>query len=242
MIIDPTTFLPYIVRTMEQHPIYGSSTNDLVLSNYTAANGSPLMFPQHIQTVYNSTSTLLDAPLEDFVIELVEINPNFTQDFFDGISEEQSMFPKAAPHKVDGVTHAHLTEYSSNLLWSYIDNSTAQDLSAVAPVEGLPTVHWLIVKDDFLGVKQIIIEFENEVIMGDAAPTWALAAIDWVKENIGKPITHVFVSNFLIHMFALTKVLVLAYTSPPRPFWRCSGLRCCWRQTNRTRSRCEVLV
>jgi hypothetical protein len=195
VIIDPATFLPYIVRTTEQHPIYGDSTNDLVFFNYTAAPGSSLMFPRHVQTVYNSTSTLLDAPLEDFIVETVEINPDFSHDFFEGIPENQSMFPKAAPHKVDGVTHAHLTEYSSNLLWSYTDNSTVQDLAAIAPVKGLPTVHWLIVKDDYLGVKQAIIEFENEVIIGDAAPTWSLNVIEWVKENIGKPITYVFVSS-----------------------------------------------
>lgn len=80
------------------------------------------------------------------------------------------------------------------MLWSYTSNSSAKDLQAKAPAKGLPTVHWLIPKDDFLGVKQMLIEFKNEVIVGDCAPTWSLAVVEWVKENIRKPITYVFVS------------------------------------------------
>lgn len=192
VIFDPETFLPYIVRTTEQHPIYGASFNDLVFNNYTSVPGSSLLFPQHVQTVYSATTSLLNSPLEDFIVESIEINPTFPEDFFDGLPQDQSMSPKSAPHKVDGITHAHLTEYSSNMLWSGLDNTTVHDLKVSVPVNGLPTVYWMVLKDDYLGVKQMVIEFESEVIVGDAPPDWSNLVLEWIKENINKPVTYLF--------------------------------------------------
>ena len=143
--------------------------------------------------MYNATSTPLDAVLEDFVVDSIEVDPSFSADFFEGIPEDQSFFPKSAPQKVEGISHARLTEFNSNLLWTGITNSTVEGLKAKAPVAGLPTVHWFILNEDSLGVKQMIIEFDDEVIFGDAAPQWSKSAIAWIKEKIGKPITHVFV-------------------------------------------------
>lgn len=36
LLIDATTFLPYAVRANENHAIFGSSTSDVVFSNYTS--------------------------------------------------------------------------------------------------------------------------------------------------------------------------------------------------------------
>lgn len=197
IIFNPDTFLPSIVRTSEIHPIYGEATNDLVLSDFKAVSNSSLLFPHYIQTVYNSKSTLLDATLEDFIVDYIDVNPSFPTKFFEGIPEDQSFFPKAAPHKVEGITHARLTEFSTNMLWAGISNNTIEDIHTESPIAGLPTVHWLVLEDDQLGVKQIIIEFEDGVIVGDAAPKWSKIIIEYVKEKIGKPITHVFVSPFV---------------------------------------------
>lgn len=193
IVFDPATNFPYIIRTIEQHPIYGECTNDLVLTNYKKENRTGLYFPSYIQTVYNASSTNLDATLEDFYVESVITNPQFPEDFFDGIPLNQSFIPKASPHEVAGISHARLTEFSSNMVYSGIPNTTVDDIKGETPVDGLPQVHWLIVDDSFLGVKQMIIEFEHEVIMSDAAPQWSLNAIQWVKKNIGKPISYVFV-------------------------------------------------
>ncbi|KAM5344363.1 hypothetical protein ACJ41O_012900 [Fusarium nematophilum] len=189
IIMDPKLKVPYIIRTTEDHPIYGASTNDLYLSDYKNASG--IMFPHGVQTVYNSTSQHLNAVLEDFIIEEVTIDPKFPTSFFDGIPEDKSFSPKAAPSKVKGISHARLTEFSSNMLWSGGKNTTVKDLK-VKTLDDLPYVHWIILDDDALGVKQMLIEFEEEVIVCDAPPQWAQVVIEWVAKNLKKPITHVW--------------------------------------------------
>ncbi|CAM1504906.1 Fc.00g024970.m01.CDS01 [Cosmosporella sp. VM-42] len=165
-------------------------TDDLYLGNYTLVDG--IRFPHSVQTVYNSTLQSLNAPLEDYMIESITLNPDFPADFFEGLPEEESFFPKAAPKKVQGISHARITEFSSNMLWSGITNATVEGLKDEQPVPGLPHVHCLILDDDQLGVKQVIIEFETAVIVCDAPPQWTSKVIEWIAQNIKKPVTHLF--------------------------------------------------
>ncbi|KAK7408439.1 hypothetical protein QQX98_009366 [Neonectria punicea] len=191
VIFDPSSNLPYIVRTSENHAIYGASTFDLYLTNYKSVDG--LKFPHQVQSVYNTSSQNLNAVIEDYMIEQITPNPDFSSSYFDGISEEESMLPKAAPHKVRGVSHAHLTEFSSNMLWSGTSKkTTAKDLRGEQPVDGLPSVHWLVLEDETLGVKQMLIEFETEVIVCDAVEQYSDSVIEWVAENLKKPITYLW--------------------------------------------------
>lgn len=192
VVFHPSSDLPYIVRSIEDHSIYGASTNDLYLTNYKAVNG--LMFPHCIQTVYNSSQQFLDATLEDYIIEQVDVDPEFPSNFFDGLAVNESMTPKAAPMKVPGVSHARITEFQSNMLWGGITHSDVDELQVQQPVPDLPTVHWLVLDNDTLGVKQLIIEFDTEVIVGDAPPQWTSSVIQWVAQNLKKPITHLWVS------------------------------------------------
>lgn len=190
VIFDPSSNLPYIVRTTETHAIYGASTNDLYLTNYKSVSG--MLFPHQIQTIYNSTSQNLDAALEDFIVEEITINSDFPPNFFSGLPESESMFPKSPPRKVQGIPHWRLTEFTSNMLWAGITNATVEGLKVQQPVAGLPNVHWLILDDATLGVKQMILEFENEVIVCDAPPQWTDVVIKWIKMNLKKPITHLW--------------------------------------------------
>ena len=178
------------------HPIYGPSTNDLYLTNYQplAGNQSRTLFPRYVRRIYNSSAVPLNAVLEDFEIESVTINPSFETDFFDGLPVNQSFTPKAPPEKVVGISEARVSEFSSNMLWTGDYNASVQGFVSHTVAADLPGVHWLVVNGGFLGVKQMILEFENEVIVGDAPPQWTPTVIEWVKQKIGKPITHVFVS------------------------------------------------
>lgn len=203
VIFSPSSGLPYIVRSIEDHSIYGSSTNDLYLTDYQAVNN--IMFPHSVQTVYNSSSQLLDATLEDYTIEKIDVNPEFPSSFFDGLAANESMTPKAAPEKVPGISHARITEFQSNMLWGGITHSDVDDLEAQQPLPELPTVHWLLLDNDTLGVKQLVIEFDNEVIVGDAPPQWTSSVIQWIAQNLKKPITHLWVSprgSKLAHNFS----------------------------------------
>lgn len=192
VIFDRFTDLPYIIRTEENHSIYGISTNDLYLSNYKTVKG--IRFPHQVQTVYNSSTQRLNAVLEDYIIETITVDPDFPENIFEGLEEEKSFFPKAAPKKIDGISHARITEFSSNMLWSGITNATVEGLKVEQPVNGLPNVHWLMLDDDELGVKQVILEFETELIVCDAPSQWTSQVIEWIAQNLKKPVTHVFVS------------------------------------------------
>lgn len=186
---NSTSNLPYIIRTVENHAIYGPSTNDLVLSDYVTASG--IQFPSHIQTIYN-TSQNLDAPIEEFVVQTVTVDPQFPLSFFDGLPANQSDSPKAAPSKLPGLDHWQITEFSSNMLWA---GGYERDFLRVEnPVEGMPNVYWLVLDDDSLGVRQLVIEFEDEIIVGDAPPQYSKSVIDWIDKTLKKPITHLWVS------------------------------------------------
>ncbi|EEU37113.1 uncharacterized protein NECHADRAFT_52281 [Fusarium vanettenii 77-13-4] len=190
VILDPKSKVPYIIRTVEQHPIYGESTKDLYLSDYKKVRG--IQFPHLVQTIYNSTTLNLNQVLEDFVIEEVTLNPKFPKGFFDGLDEEKSFAPKAGPKKIPGVLDGVVTEFNTNMLGTAFKNASIENLKVETPLKGLPYVHWVIVDDgDEMGVKQLVIEFENEVIVCDAPPQWSQAVMQWVAGNLKKPITHV---------------------------------------------------
>ncbi|SCO76756.1 uncharacterized protein FRV6_00968 [Fusarium oxysporum] len=194
VIFDPKTSLPYIIRTIEDHPIYGESTKDLYLSSYKVVQG--IKFAHTVQTIYNSTTQGLNAVLEDFIIDKVILNPSFPSKFFDGISEDRSLAPKSAPKKIPGISAGLMTEYNSNMLGTALKNATIENLKVETPVSDLPQVHWVIVDDDNdLGVKQMAIEFEHEGIILDAPPQWTKAVMQWVAKNLKKPVTYVAPSH-----------------------------------------------
>lgn len=78
VIMDPTTYLPYLIRAYEDHHIFGPSTNDFVVYNYTSVGG--MNFPRRIKVMYNEEHMLLDT-----LYDTVEVNPKFSTGYFDGI-------------------------------------------------------------------------------------------------------------------------------------------------------------
>ncbi|WJG37331.1 uncharacterized protein FOBCDRAFT_193650 [Fusarium oxysporum Fo47] len=186
LIVDPETYLPYIIRTEEQHPIYGYATKDVYLSNYKEVQG--IKFPHTIQTIYNSSSQRLGVVLEDFVIDKVNATAEFPKDFFDPGSDGQN---RIMQKRTPGVPSGLVTDYSTSLLGSPVKNVSVDALKSIRPVD-LPQLYWLIIDDSHdLGFKQLIIEFENEVIVCDAPPFWSEAVMEWIKKTIGKKVTYV---------------------------------------------------
>ncbi|RKL42685.1 hypothetical protein BFJ70_g4380 [Fusarium oxysporum] len=186
VIFDPKASLPYIIRTIEDHPIYGESTKDLYLSSYKVVQG--IKFAHTVQTIYNSTNQGVNPVLEDFIIDKVIINPSFPSKFFDGISKDKSLAPKSAAKKIPGISAGLMTEYNSNMLGTALKNANIENLKVETPVSDLPQVHWVIVDDDNdLGVKQMAIEFEHEVIILDAPPQWTKAVMKWLLRTSRSP-------------------------------------------------------
>ena len=77
---DSKTFLPHIVRAYEDHHIFGNSTSDFILYNYTAVAG--VQIPRRIKLMYNEDNLLVDALIGD-----IEANPKFSQGYFDGLPQ-----------------------------------------------------------------------------------------------------------------------------------------------------------
>ncbi|KAF4446985.1 hypothetical protein F53441_9456 [Fusarium austroafricanum] len=188
VIMDPNTYLPYIVRRAEEHPIYGSSTKDFYLSSYKKVQG--IMFPHTIQTIYNSTTQNLNAVLEDFVIDWVTVDPQWPKNFFKTLDKKKSKTPQVMPGKVSGVSNGLVTDYSSSMVGSGVQKVDAKKLKWTSS-DDLPQVHWLIIDDSEVGFKQLVLEFEEDVIVCDAPPQWSKIVMKWIKEKLNKKVTHV---------------------------------------------------
>ncbi|KAG4262883.1 hypothetical protein FPRO03_10246 [Fusarium proliferatum] len=190
LIVNQETYLPCIVRSEEQHPIYGNATKDVNLSNYKEVQG--LKFPHTIQTTYSSSSQRLSVVLEDFVIEKTNATSKFSNNLFDLVPHGQKANISEKP---PGVPSGLVTDYSTSLLGSPVKNVSVDALKSSRPGE-LLQVHRLIIDDSHdLGFKQLIIEFETEVIVCDAPPFWSEAVLEWIKRNIGKKVTYVAPSH-----------------------------------------------
>ena len=79
VIFDPHTFLPTRVRVYEDHQIFGRSTNDILLYNYTVIDG--ISFAQNVKLLYNEDLMILEMLYESF-----NVNPVFPPNFFSGLS------------------------------------------------------------------------------------------------------------------------------------------------------------
>ena len=108
VIFDPDTYLPYLIRSYEDHQIFGRSTNDYVVYNYTTAAG--IQVPQRIKTVYNEDYLLLDS-----IFGSVEVNPSFPTGFFSGlpaaeINQTVNGLPPTPPTPSDEYGEAEIFE------------------------------------------------------------------------------------------------------------------------------------
>jgi hypothetical protein len=112
-ILDPNTKLPYIIRAYEDHYIYGHSTNDFVVYNYTSIGG--LQLPRRVKYMYNEENMLFDSIIGD-----VQINPSYPKGFFDGLPLAEANItefglPPSPPMSSNEYGDAEVFEFSSAL-------------------------------------------------------------------------------------------------------------------------------
>ena len=110
IIFDPHTFLPTRVRAYEDHQVFGQSTSDFVLYNYTEIEG--IKFPRNFKLLYNE-----DKMLIEMLVNSITVNPVFEANFFTGLSpsEVNSTFlalPSTAPQQSLVYTPAEVFESS----------------------------------------------------------------------------------------------------------------------------------
>lgn len=82
VLFEPDTYLPHIIRVYEDHHIFGNSTSDFVVYNYTTVAG--VKFPRRFKLMYNEDNLLID-----FLVDNIDVNPAFPAGFFDGLPKTQ---------------------------------------------------------------------------------------------------------------------------------------------------------
>lgn len=188
---DTETYLPYIIRTVEDNALFGSSNRDLQVYDYSTING--VKFPMRFTTTYQNAVT------EDFKVSDIAINPQLPSDFFDGLPANGVTGVPAAPAAQENYTNAFIGEWTDNMLYAGQYTGTLTNLSATHPAPGLEKV-WRLVFEDAPGYTQLITEFDDAVFVFDAPPHQSQLVIQWVRQNLGKSITHLWVS--LLQNFA----------------------------------------
>jgi hypothetical protein len=183
VLFDPTTKLPYMIRSYEDHGIYGISTQDLLTYNYVSVDG--VRFPSHFKTIYNKRHLLMD-----YQVDTVVVNPDLDPEFFDG---PQGLQEENTPARDSSYDFSEIGEWYSNYLWVGAYQGTLANLSATTPLPDMPGV-WFLYFPDGLGYQQIVIEFENEVLVLDSPPHQSQLVLQWALEALGKAVTHVWVS------------------------------------------------
>lgn len=196
---NESTSLPHVVRSYQDHPIYGPSTYDLQLSNYTMVDG--IMVPRRFQSIYNNPLDA-DAVLEDFLVEHVEVNPAFEPGWYDGLEADKSDTPKVAPEANSSIETSDILEGYTNMIWGF-DVTPLGDLSATHPLENMTRL-WNLIYEN-INYAQMVMEFEDGVIVADAPLHQTDAVIDWIQQNIKKPITHLWVGPSIPDRMPLTK-------------------------------------
>ena len=78
VVFDPDTYLPTRVRAYENHKIFGPSTNDILLYNYTEIQGTH--FARNVKLLYNE-----DLMLQEMLFDSITINATFPSNFFTGL-------------------------------------------------------------------------------------------------------------------------------------------------------------
>ncbi|KAF4628208.1 hypothetical protein G7Y89_g9947 [Cudoniella acicularis] len=186
VIFDPTTSLPRYIRSYEDNHVFGPSTSDLQVYNYTQVEG--VMFPRNIKELYNRDS---GSVLQDFFIYDIEVNPTIDPSFFDGLSRNQTQSTPSAPIIEFDYGFAEIGEWDSNMLWGGKYKGKSSNVSATHPIPTVPQL-WHITFLDSTGYTQIVMEFEDAVIVGEAPVHQSQQVIQWVRDTLGKNITHIW--------------------------------------------------
>ncbi|KAJ0332927.1 hypothetical protein COL5a_001655 [Colletotrichum fioriniae] len=186
VLFDPATNLPYIIRSYEDHPIFGKSTHDLLVHDYNEVKG--FQVPQRFKTIYNGKHLIGDYRADQTII-----NGDLPSDFF-AVPGNGTVPASSVPNRDTQYSFSEIGETSANFLWPGAYTGTKESIAAsfAQPLQDLPGF-WTISPGGDLGMRQGLIELEDgSVIVLDAPPHQSKLVIEWVQGNLGKNITHVW--------------------------------------------------
>ncbi|KAF5026944.1 hypothetical protein F66182_974 [Fusarium sp. NRRL 66182] len=182
VLLDPDTHLPHIIRSYEDHPFFGPSTNDLLVYNYAEVDG--VQFPQRFKTIYNGRQVVAD-----FVADQVSTNVEGIEESF-ARPGNGTVPQSSAPIRDPEYSFAEIGEMAAVFLWPGAYSGTVEAMDAVAtqPYQDVPGL-WILNE----ALRQAVIELEDgSVIVLDAPPHQSKVVIEWVRQKLGKNVTHVW--------------------------------------------------
>lgn len=147
-----------------------------------------ILFPRHQKIWYKG-----DSIVEETEITNISTDSTFDEGYFNGLDASETTTIQAAPKKVPGYSHALLGEFWSHMLWGGQYMGTIGGAVVSLPAADLPGAYHIIFSDG-PGLAQLVLEFEDFVLIFEAPHHQTDLVIQWVDENIGKPITYLWVS------------------------------------------------
>jgi len=192
VIFDPETYLPARVRAYENHPIFGPSTNDVVMYNYTTAN--VISLPQNVKLLYNE-----DLMLQEILFDTFEINPSLSPDFFEGLpiaisNQTFSGAPPVPAQHSEIFSPAEIFESSQNFIYAGPYSGTLPALKVIKPIPSLPNLYHLTFEDNTV-YRTILAIFDDAVMVTDAPPHQSKLVIHYVQETFNRSVTHLLVTH-----------------------------------------------
>lgn len=181
ILLNPDTYLPFAIRTYEDHPFYGRSTNDLRVYDYVSVSG--IMAPRHFKVMYNN-----ERIITDFLASNVAANIDVDTTFFDipGVRQELHV------PLIDPAMTAYIGEKAATFLWAGRFNRTVDEWDAQQPYPDMPGV-WVVRLPGVSLYRQMLLETDTYVVVLDAPTDQDRSLMEWIRINIGKPVTQVWV-------------------------------------------------
>ncbi|KAH6952529.1 hypothetical protein BKA56DRAFT_504985 [Ilyonectria sp. MPI-CAGE-AT-0026] len=183
VIFDPETWLPYIIRSHESHGILGQSTQDLVVLEYTSVNG--VQFPTRFKSIYNGLKVFADYAISEVLVN-VPVDMAF--------ETHGGRQPEHVPTQSTSYNFAEIGEFYESHVWSGQYSGTLPNLTALNPYPELPGL-WTLTFQDANLYRQLVYEFEDFVVVLDCPPHQSHLVIQWVKEQLKKPLKYVWPSH-----------------------------------------------
>jgi len=205
LLVNNGTWLPYAVRSTENHWIYALSTSDIVFSNYAPVNfgqSRTIQYPRRVQTVYNDLYIV-----EDVVNENITVNPQYEDNFFTAAPPEVPAgvsgdpYSPHPPHTDNEYSRSEVHEFYESGLWfgpfGQFYNTSSVKMAPVFPGGSVPQImNFFIGSEDDPSYVQLLVEFDDGFVITESPPHRTRIILQWIQENKpGKKITHVFPSH-----------------------------------------------
>ncbi|KAF5554615.1 metallo-beta-lactamase superfamily [Fusarium mexicanum] len=163
VLFNPDTKLPYIIRSYEDHGIYGNSTQDLVVYNCTTVDG--VEFPGRFKIMYNKQHILMD-----YQVDTVIVNPDLDPKVFDGPQGQDAM---SYPTRDSSYDFSEIGEWYTNYLWSGAYRGTLANISATTPLPNMPEV-WFFNFPDGSGYHHLVLQWAKETLGKAITHVWRM--------------------------------------------------------------------